>query len=241
MAKEKSEMSKEERKALKAAKKEAKSSKPEGVTKSAKEDKKDKKEKTKLAERVLKEIQNEPAASTNGVKADESDEEEQIIVDKKGAVRPVGALVPFANPLADEKVGKKVFKSVKKGSSVLLCVFPKNFVLILLQRLSTGRSSEASRKSSKRCESRRPTIRHCRKGSWCWQRISARWMSSAISRYCVRITIYPTSTFRAERSWEWPGRRRDRHLWSLLEGMWGSQKMEKQKGKRNGKRPTHRW
>lgn len=28
---------------------------------------------------------------------------------------PVGALVPFANPLADEKVGKKVLKSVKKG------------------------------------------------------------------------------------------------------------------------------
>lgn len=26
-----------------------------------------------------------------------------------------GALVPFANPLADEKVGKKVLKSVKKG------------------------------------------------------------------------------------------------------------------------------
>ena len=27
----------------------------------------------------------------------------------------LGALVPFANPLADEKVGKKVLKSVKKG------------------------------------------------------------------------------------------------------------------------------
>ena len=27
----------------------------------------------------------------------------------------IGALVPFANPLADEKVGKKVLKSVKKG------------------------------------------------------------------------------------------------------------------------------
>ena len=30
---------------------------------------------------------------------------------------PIGALVPFANPLADEKVGKKVFKSVKKGKN----------------------------------------------------------------------------------------------------------------------------
>ena len=28
---------------------------------------------------------------------------------------PLGALVPFANPLADEKVQKKVLKSVKKG------------------------------------------------------------------------------------------------------------------------------
>ena len=29
--------------------------------------------------------------------------------------RPVGALVPFANPLADEKACKKVLRSVKKG------------------------------------------------------------------------------------------------------------------------------
>lgn len=32
-------------------------------------------------------------------------------------VKPVGALVPFANPLADDKVSKKVLKSVKKGMS----------------------------------------------------------------------------------------------------------------------------
>ena len=31
------------------------------------------------------------------------------------AVKPVGALVPFANPLADDKIAKKVLKSVKKG------------------------------------------------------------------------------------------------------------------------------
>jgi hypothetical protein len=35
------------------------------------------------------------------------------------AARPVGALVPFANPLADDKAAKKVFKCVKKGKSVL--------------------------------------------------------------------------------------------------------------------------
>ena len=39
-----------------------------------------------------------------------------MIVDSKGAVRPIGPLVPFANPLADEKVGKKVFRGVKKGT-----------------------------------------------------------------------------------------------------------------------------
>lgn len=31
------------------------------------------------------------------------------------ALKPVGALVPFAAPLADDKVAKKVLKSVKKG------------------------------------------------------------------------------------------------------------------------------
>ena len=28
---------------------------------------------------------------------------------------PLGALVPFANPMADDKVGRKVLKGVKKG------------------------------------------------------------------------------------------------------------------------------
>src|SRR5438045_7662957 len=42
--------------------------------------------------------------------------ERVAIKDSKGdvSVKPVGALVPFANPLADEKVAKKVLKSVKK-------------------------------------------------------------------------------------------------------------------------------
>ncbi len=35
------------------------------------------------------------------------------------SVKPIGALVPFANPLADEKVTKKVLKSVKKGTLLL--------------------------------------------------------------------------------------------------------------------------
>jgi len=35
---------------------------------------------------------------------------------KEVDARPVGALVPFANPLADDKVAKKVLKSVKKAA-----------------------------------------------------------------------------------------------------------------------------
>ena len=54
---------------------------------------------------------------------------EYVVIEKKvvaveelnGEVtlKPVGALVPFANPLADEKVAKKVLKSVKKGMATL--------------------------------------------------------------------------------------------------------------------------
>lgn len=36
----------------------------------------------------------------------------------------LGALVPFAVPLADEKVGKKVLKGVKKGSSYIYTFSP---------------------------------------------------------------------------------------------------------------------
>lgn len=47
--------------------------------------------------------------------------EDAMVIEKSeggGVVpKPVGALVPFANPLADEKVAKKVLKSVKKGNS----------------------------------------------------------------------------------------------------------------------------
>ncbi|KIX96639.1 uncharacterized protein Z520_07905 [Fonsecaea multimorphosa CBS 102226] len=69
----------------------------------------------------------------NGVKVDdeegedEDEEEEEGEQSKKAtidsekkkilAARPVGALVPFANPLADDKVAKKVFKCVKKAAS----------------------------------------------------------------------------------------------------------------------------
>ncbi|KAG9228639.1 50S ribosomal protein L30e-like protein [Amylocarpus encephaloides] len=41
----------------------------------------------------------------------EDHEMEAVVV-----IKPVGALVPFANPLADEKVAKKVLKGVKKAA-----------------------------------------------------------------------------------------------------------------------------
>lgn len=48
-----------------------------------------------------------------GAGSDEEEEKKKLVLD----VKPQGALVPFANPLADEKASKKVFKSVKKGAS----------------------------------------------------------------------------------------------------------------------------
>ena len=172
MAKEAPTLSKEERRALKAAKKEAKSSsKPEGVTKPEKKDKKDKKDKTVLAERALKEIQNAPTA-----KEDEDEDEDEVPQKTNGetgskkvnGIRPIGALVPFANPLADEKVAKKVFKGVKKG---LFSLFRISLHLLHSYRLSAlyrgkkthktnhslpnpqqpapARSNAASKKSSK--------------------------------------------------------------------------------------------
>jgi H/ACA ribonucleoprotein complex subunit 2 len=49
---------------------------------------------------------------------DEEDEEK----DKKDIIKienPLAALVPFAHPLCNEKEGKKVLKSVKKGKFIL--------------------------------------------------------------------------------------------------------------------------
>lgn len=55
-------------------------------------------------------------ASVVEVKDDEEDEKKIVV---KSEV-PLAALVPFANPLCDEKSQKKVLKGVKKGQSVHL-------------------------------------------------------------------------------------------------------------------------
>jgi H/ACA ribonucleoprotein complex subunit 2 len=97
--------------------------------KSEKRDKKDKKEKRSEADGVKK-SKKEKKSKLNGdnvaaafeevTKVEEPVVEATPVVGKESSgeavPKPVGALVPFANPLADEKVTKKVLKSVKKGT-----------------------------------------------------------------------------------------------------------------------------
>ena len=89
------EKSREERKR---EKKEKKLAEEAGVKKSKK------KEKTVLTEKAINALENETSGPKETVQV-----EEEV---RMG--RPVGALVPFANPLADEKCAKKLFKGVKK-------------------------------------------------------------------------------------------------------------------------------
>jgi H/ACA ribonucleoprotein complex subunit 2 len=97
--------------------------------KSEKRDRKEKKEKRSEADGVKK-SKKDKKSKLNGdnvaavfeevTKAEEPVVEATAVVVKESSeevlLKPVGALVPFANPLADEKVTKKVLKSVKKGT-----------------------------------------------------------------------------------------------------------------------------
>lgn len=59
----------------------------------------------------------ESVAATNGVISKVEDDGEAMEADTKVRIAvPKSALVPFANPLADEKQTKKVLRSVKKGT-----------------------------------------------------------------------------------------------------------------------------
>ena len=58
----------------------------------------------------------------------------EVVVNAK----PLGALVPFANPLADEKTTKKVLKSVKKGMFINLAISSPTKVR-MLTRISAKR------------------------------------------------------------------------------------------------------
>ncbi|KAA6406890.1 MAG: H ACA ribonucleo complex subunit 2 [Lasallia pustulata] len=111
MAKEKSDKDKEERKREKKERKEKRSEK-DGVHKSKKE--------KKVTEAALAENDNVATKLLNKL---EEEKPGSVAIKENGGVEvkvktaPIlGALVPFANPLADEKVGKKVLKSVKKAA-----------------------------------------------------------------------------------------------------------------------------
>lgn len=91
----------------------------DGVSKTSKKEKKEKKDKVALADAVEKELttkvldgldQAATEAPVNGA------ETERMDVDS----RPVGAVVPFASPLVEDKNAKKVLKSVKKGKDIFL-------------------------------------------------------------------------------------------------------------------------
>lgn len=101
------------------------SDKPEKREKKDKKEKKEKKEKSdKVTDGGIKKSKSEKKEKKKNTEALEAElERSEIVVpvnddavEVDGAVsRPVGALVPFANPLADEKQTKKLLKSVKKG------------------------------------------------------------------------------------------------------------------------------
>ena len=97
--------------------KKEKRSETDGVKKSKKDKKEKKQQPEHVAEALLASLSDtapgaEAIAIASRPKVDDSDDEqaEQVIR---------GALVPFANPLADDKTTKKIFKSVKKGTSTL--------------------------------------------------------------------------------------------------------------------------
>ena len=94
--------------------------------KSEKKDKKEKKEKRSESDGVKKskkekksKLNDDNIAAAIEEVSKQNGESSALVVKEAAsgeiAIKPTGALVPFANPLADEKVTKKVLKSVKKG------------------------------------------------------------------------------------------------------------------------------
>jgi len=94
--------------------------------KSEKHDKKEKKEKRSETDGVKKskkekksKLSEDNVAAAVAEVTVSPDVEMEVVVQEGSAeveAKPVGALVPFANPLADEKATKKVLKSVKKAA-----------------------------------------------------------------------------------------------------------------------------
>lgn len=86
----------------------------DGIHKSKKE-KKEKKDKTALTNAVEQELTTKVLDGIDQAVAGEAATGDVQMVDG----RPIGALVPFAQPLVEDKAAKKVLKSVKKGRFAL--------------------------------------------------------------------------------------------------------------------------
>jgi H/ACA ribonucleoprotein complex subunit 2 len=77
--------------------------------------KKEKKDKKKSKDVAVEDSVMDIDATLNG---DDEDEDKKVVAAGDVAL---AALVPFANPLADDKQQKKVLKGVKKGKKTMLC------------------------------------------------------------------------------------------------------------------------
>ena len=111
---------KEEKRQEKLKKKEKRSEK-DGVHKS----KKEKKAKDQREKKVASEAENMDLTK-DLIDTLEVQKPESVAIEENGEIEVkvkstplIGALVPFANPLADEKIQKKVLKIVKKGRQCL--------------------------------------------------------------------------------------------------------------------------
>jgi H/ACA ribonucleoprotein complex subunit 2 len=126
--------------------KKKKRSETDGVHK--KEKKKKEKDIAILADAEEKELTTKVLDSLEAVSketAANGDVSESKITVKEVAVRPVGSLVPFANPLANDKVAKKVLKSVKKGVLIeFFHIFYLDFRLFWIWRHYCEGTSTAS-------------------------------------------------------------------------------------------------
>lgn len=154
MAKEKSDKDKEERKREKKERKEKRSEK-DGVHKSKKE--------KKVTEAALAENDNVATKLLNKL---EEEKPGSVAIKENGGVEvkvktaPIlGALVPFANPLADEKVGKKVLKSVKKGETALRPLMAEHALTHTLHNSRQEQIPQARRQRSRQIS---PQIHHAR-------------------------------------------------------------------------------
>jgi H/ACA ribonucleoprotein complex subunit 2 len=97
-----------------------------GKVKSEKKEKKEKRSETDGVKKFKKEKKSKLNGTNIAAVVEETIKDTDAPVVKNEAlvkglsgeldIKPVGALVPFAKPLADEKTTKKVLKSVKKGT-----------------------------------------------------------------------------------------------------------------------------